>query len=114
MNFSLLDEREIPELELWDQYLVYATGFGIAKKVIKKLKTKYPELSNSDYYMSNSCFYIANNHTFSNTVNKSVNSAVSIEISKSSSSSGSGGGGGFSSGGGGGRWWRPVVAEDKS
>ena len=114
MNFSLLDEREIPELELWEQYLVYATGFGIAKKVIKKLKTKYPELSNSDYYMSNSCFYIANNHTFSNTVNKSVNSAVSIEISKSSSSSGSGGGGGFSSGGGGGRWWRPVVAEDKS
>ena len=115
MNFSLLDEREIPELELWDQYLVYATGFGIAKKVIKKLKTKYPELSNSDYYMSNSCFYIANNHTFSNTVSKSVNSAISTEISKSYSSSGSGGGGGFSSGGGGGRWWWwPVVAEDKS
>ena len=115
-NFSLLDEREIPELELWEQYLVYATGFGIAQKVLKKLKTKYPELSDSNYLNNYSCFYIANNHMFSSTVNNSINKAISVhnaQVAASSFSSGSGSGGGFSSGGGGGRWWWPAVAEDK-
>ena len=116
-DFSLIDEREIPELALWEQYLVYATGFGIANKVLKQLKTRFPEINNSDNYYNNySCFYIANNNMFSNSMNKSVSKAISVhnaQVAASSYSSGSGGGGGFSSGGGGGRRRRPVAAEDK-
>ena len=29
-DFSLLNEREVPELALWEHFLVYATAFGIA------------------------------------------------------------------------------------
>ena len=114
-DFSLIDEREIPELSLWEQYLVYATGFGIADKVLKQLKTRFPELSDSYYYDKYSCFYIANNNMFSKTMNKSISKSISTynsQIASSSYSSGSGRGGGFSSGGGGGRWRRPVLVED--
>ena len=114
-DFSLIDEREIPELVLWEQYLVYATGFGIAKRVLKQLKSKFPQLSDAEYYNDYSCFYIASNNMFSHFINNSVSKAISahnIKVSGSSYSSGSGGGGGFSSGGGGGRRRRPVAAED--
>ncbi len=37
-EFSLLKEKEIPHLVLWEKFLVYATAFGIADKVIKQLK----------------------------------------------------------------------------
>ena len=114
-TFSLIDEREIPELVLWEQYLVYATGFGIAKRVLKQLKSKFPQLSDAEYYNDYSCFYIASNNMFSHFINNSVSKAISahnIKVSGSSYSSGSGGGGGFSSGGGGGRRRRPVAAED--
>ena len=47
-DFSYLNEKEVPELVLWEKYLVYATAFGIADKVLKQLKVKYPELNNQD------------------------------------------------------------------
>ena len=42
-DFSLLKEREVPELVIWEKYLVYATVMGIADKVIKQLKIVYPD-----------------------------------------------------------------------
>ena len=33
-----MNETEVPELILWEQYLIYATAFGISEKVIKALK----------------------------------------------------------------------------
>ena len=41
-DFSMLDKREVPELVIWEKYLVYATAFGIADKVIEQLKMVYP------------------------------------------------------------------------
>ena len=104
-NFSMLDRREVPELVIWEKYLVYATVFGIAEKVIKQLKMIYPnfnEISNVGTYtymnlMMNSSF----NTSFSRSISTSMSSVYS---------SGSGGGGGFSGGGGGGRWTAAVVA----
>ena len=95
---------------LWEQYLVYATGFGIANKVLKQLKTKFPEVSSHEYINTYSWYYIANR----NIINKAVRNLIyHTTIKKIGSSLGFGHGGGFSSGGGGGRRRRPAVAEDK-
>ena len=71
-DFSLIDEREISELVLWEQYLVYATGFGIANKVLKQLKTKFPEVSSHEYINTYSWYYIANR----NIINKAVRNLI--------------------------------------
>lgn len=41
-NFSLLNEKEIKEIDIWDKYLIYATLFGVADKVYKQMKKLYP------------------------------------------------------------------------
>ena len=112
LDFSLLDEKDIPDLNLWEKYLVYATVFGIAEKVIKQLKVKFPELQNDEYFRNHYagmyyCSYYNIGNSFENSIH-SAYSAHAAEIAASSMSSGSGGGGGFS--GGGGRRWRPEAA----
>ena len=106
-EFSQLDKKEIPEVVLWEKYLVYATAFGIADKVLKQLKIVYSNYEeqlgiNTSTHM-NLILSSHINNTISNSINKSISSVYS---------SGSGGGGGFS--GGGRRRRRPVVevAED--
>lgn len=107
-DFGRFDEKELPEIVLWERYLVYANIFGIADKVGKTMKIKFNEINTNnqysdgdllfDYMMWNSL-----NHSINNTVRSSVSTArtvVNEAIAKSSSSSGGGFGGGFSSGGG--------------
>lgn len=112
-NFSLLDEREVPELALWEKYLVYATAFGIADKVLEQLKIKYPEIMDENYFANNtySYIYMMNRINFDRAITAGVNRAYSAGLmeraAREASSSGS-----FSSGGGR-RWrlffWRPVA-----
>ena len=104
-DFSMLDKREVPELVIWEKYLVYATVFGIADKVIKQLKIVYPnfeEITNgiNTYTYMNIMMHTNFSSSFSN--------AISTSIASATYSSGSGGGGGFSGGGGFGR--RPEAA----
>lgn len=119
-DFSLLDERELPELVLWEKYLVYATAFGIADKVIEQIKAKYPEVAIKEQWENEEMLEKYPIMHFSLTptrisspidrMSSSVSRAYSTsmtQITAHSTSSGSGGGGGFS-GGGGGRW-RPVA-----
>lgn len=106
LDFSLLNEKEVPHLILWEKFLVFATAFGIAEKVIKQLKIKYPELSNPDTTSNMiilSTLYSGGN--FNTNFISSINSSTSSMYS--SYSSATGGGGGFS-GGGGGRWPEAV------
>lgn len=84
-DFSLLNEKEIPALALWEEYLVYATVFGIADKVIKQLKLVYPEINEMDNFSTTSYIYLMSHTDF----NSSFNSAISSSIS-SAMSSGSG------------------------
>lgn len=124
-DFSLLNEREVPELKLWEKYLVFATAFGIADKVLKQLKIKYPELQNMDEYdyaYMHMLYHSSLNDSFLNTLNTSVNKVymggMSAEAARngydgSNFSSGGGFGGGFSGGGGGRRWRWPEWAADK-
>lgn len=99
-EFSMIDDKTVPELVLWEKYLVYATVFGIADKVLKQLKVVYPQITDGEltgytymYLMYSNNF----NTSFLNTLNSSVSTSYH---SATNYSSGSGGGGGFSAGGG--------------
>lgn len=94
-EFSKIDTREVLEVHIWDEYLMFAYIFGIADKVAKQLKNLYPEvLTNQDNYVDfDTLMYINYIST------RSVNAATTARSRAESYSSG---GGGFSSGGGGG------------
>ncbi len=105
-DFSMLDKREVPELVIWEKYLVYATAFGIADKVIEQLKMVYPNFD--EVMTTNLSTYTYMNMMINTDFSKSFSNAISSSIS-SAYSSGSGSGGGFSGGGGFGR--RPEAVE---
>ena len=106
----MLDKREVPELVIWEKYLVFATAFGIADKVIKQLKIVYPNFEEITTGMNTySYMYIMMNTNFSTSFSSAISTSINSSIA-STYSSGSGGGGGFSGGGGFGR--RPEVAVD--
>lgn len=44
---TLINEREVVELPLWERYLVYATAFDISEKVIAAIKIRCPEVMES-------------------------------------------------------------------
>lgn len=108
-DFSLLDEKEVPAIEVWEHYLVYATAFGIADKVLEQLKTVYPNIDAIDAVNTSAYMYFMYHSNFTSSFTGAISSSISSSYS-SSYSSGYGGGGGFSGGGGGGRW--PEVAEE--
>lgn len=97
---TLLSERTIIELPLWEKYLVYATAFGISDKVIKALKIRCPEVSSSPilsnhYYCSRS--FRVNSRSF----HRATHRASSISRGYHSHSYYGGGGRGGGGGGGG-------------
>lgn len=114
-DFGTFELKELPEIVLWERYLVYACIFGLAEMVQKSMNVRIEELNvagvDYDYYPS--FVYINMGNTINASVNQALNSAYNRQAanyanSHSSSSSGSGFGGGFSggsgfSGGGGGR-----------
>ena len=112
-EFTLAKEREVPEVGLWGQYLVFAQLFGIADKVSAGLSKLYPdqfaEFSQShgmEPQMMSSVL-----HAWTLNANEAYKTAYNRQMESSSSSSRSsgfggrssfGGGGGFSGGGHGG------------
>lgn len=104
-EFSMLDKREVPEVVIWEKFMVYATAFGIADKVLKQLKIVYPDLENTININDYSYMYLMMNTDFSRSFTNAINTSMSA-----ANSSATGGGGGFSAGGGGGGR-RPVVEE---
>ena len=93
-EFSLINEKEPLEVMLWQEYLIYAQIFGIAKEVAKDFKKLYPELiEQSDYFNYTNVVWIGN---------ISASGVQSASSARTAAQSYSSGGGGFSSGGGGG------------
>lgn len=95
-DFTILDEREITEIRLWKELLIYATLFGIADTVLKRLEELSPDSmmmveENMDMDMNSLALTISYSNSFYN-----------ITISSYNKESGSGSGGISSSGGGGG------------
>ena len=105
-DFGDFSPKELPEVSLWERYLVYATIFGLAKKVQKDMNVKIKEFDDSIQNTYSDIFtrlylYDSINHSFSSAVSEGKRAyAASRANAYSSSSSGGGFGGGFSSGGG--------------
>lgn len=102
-DFTIMSEREIPEMALWNEYMVYATVFGVADKVLKQMKKIAP-----DYPVLDRVFDENDNFLLDGAIIRDVRTGMSFLHDKAqpkSSSSGSNGYGGYSSSssGGGGR-----------
>ena len=105
-DFGTFDTKELPEIILWERYLVYATIFGLAKKVQKDMNVKIKEIELADTYYGNNYIFI-NDFNMTSVISSSLNEAfrgaqttINREMASSSSGSYGGHGGGFSSGGG--------------
>jgi len=103
-NFKI---KELPEVVLWEKYLVYATVFGLADKVEKSMNVKITEYQSmpEGVEIYNNWHPWFNLHIH-NAINQSVHQAFTNSIAATSeransrNSSGSGFGGGFSGGAG--------------
>ena len=94
LEYTLIPDRDAIEVELFEDYLIFAQMMGIAKQVSKQFKELYPEMiEQTNYGTYDNIIYI--NYCSSRGI-ASANSARAAAQSYSS------GGGGFSSGGGGG------------
>ena len=121
-HYSLLNERGVFDIIIWEKYLVYATAFGISEKVIEELHASYPYVFTEEYwqeerptkgiidmacnpsYYNKECSFIGFTNeiqTSYNTMQTTMKEYTSTHSSAHYSSSSFGGGGGFSSGGGG-------------
>ena len=99
-EFTLIDEREITEVSLWKEYMVYATLFGIADKVIEQFKQVYPEKI-PEFETYNRNVIIA--HSYYHSMHRSAQRALQAKRASGGGGRASfGGGGGFSGGGRGG------------
>ena len=98
IEFSSMDSKEVMDVKLWDEYLMFAYLFGIADKVAAQLNKMYPEIIEQ---MESSNFNFDTVKFVSDISTRSVSAANSYSSGGGGSSS-SGGGGGSSGGGGGG------------
>ncbi len=93
-EYTLIKEREAMEVQLFEEYLIFAQIFGIAKKVAKQFKDLYPEMIQESNFTSYDYILYVNMSSY-----RGVSAA---ETAKYRAENYSSGGGGFSSGGGGG------------
>ena len=89
--FKNMEDKKAIEVMLWEEYLMYAQIFGVAKEVAEQFKKLYPDVI-TDYNYESVVF--VRNITYTG--------MVSANTARSRAQSYSSGGGGFSSGGGGG------------
>lgn len=101
LEFSNIKDRSSIEVSLWEEYLMYAQIFGIAKKVMKEFKDLYPDVITEEVY-SNIDFIYFVSYRGMNTATAARNRANSYSSGGGGFASGGGGGGSFGGGGGGG------------
>lgn len=74
-DFTLLAERETREVELWDEYLVFAGLFGIADKVSAEMGRLYPSFVSNSAINSTGFDIIASLH-FSERLSASISKGL--------------------------------------
>lgn len=105
-DFGKFDTKDLPDMILWQKFLVYAYVFGCADELEKTMKIKIAEMGDVPmagyYYDPTFTDMLIFSHVMNRTINHSFNTAYSARSAASSGnySSGGGFGGGFSSGGG--------------
>lgn len=105
LDFGRFDEKDLPEVILWEKYLVYATVLGVADKVSKAMQVKLDQMPNTTYstgdFIIDYYLYSSLCRDLNRTISHSYSGAVSaVNAARSRNSSGGGFGGGFSGGGG--------------
>ena len=105
-EFTLIDEREVIEVNLWNEYLIYAQIFGMADKVADQFKRLYPEvitdMDSIGYDYTDIIFIRSITASGIRSASSARNRAQSYSSGGGGFSSGGGGGGSFGGGGGGG------------
>lgn len=106
-DLTLISKREPIEVVLFEEYLMFAQIFGIAKQVQKDFEKLYPDVIEN---FQNTYHYSYSDLVFLNALAHTA--ASSATAAQSRANSYDGGGGGFSSGGRRWRfiWWWSVVA----
>lgn len=96
---TLINEKDVHDLSLWEKYLIYATAFGISEKVINAIKIHAVELNINNSLILNNHSYIhsSNFHRTSRAFGRSIHTS-----SRGGGFGGHGYGGGGRGGGGGG------------
>lgn len=109
-DFTLVDQRQAPEVGLWKQYMVLAAAMGIADKVAKNFEKLFPKVM-EEYSRQSNMTDMATSYLVMNQLNRSSSAMVSSAHSrvqereaarKAAERRSSGGGGSISIGGGGG------------
>lgn len=107
-DFTLSDEREVPEVGVWKQYLIFAQLFGVADQVAKNLEKLFPKIY-QEYAQKTNMLDATTTYNILRSVRTSSTSMMSSALNKKSqveaaaaAKSRSYGGGGHSSFGGGG------------
>ncbi len=95
--FSEIDKKQPIEVKLWEQYLIYAQIFGMAKQVARTFKDLYPEVVKD---MEITGIDYVNIVRLNDLTTRTVSAASAAKTRAESYSSG-GGGGSFGGGGGG-------------
>lgn len=108
-KFSRINTRETIEVHLWDDYLIYASLFGIADKVSKQFRKVNSEILKQEILLDYNTMKLVNKMSSelltvfsSKEISTIVNDFVENVRASDGGSGYSSGGGGFSSGGGGG------------
>lgn len=109
-DFTLVDERSVPELGLWKQYMIMAAGLGIADKVAKNFEKLFPKVM-EQYTRETNMLDTMTTYQVLNSLNQSSSSMMRAAETRQSERAAaraasarrsSGGGGSISFGGGGG------------
>ena len=119
-DFGTMDEKELPEIIVWEKYLVYATVLGCADKLQKDMKTRFDQMNITestypDFYYLGYYDHMFLHHSLTRSISSGIHqtytNSISSNVANSISSSGSGfgggavgGGGSFGGGGGGGHF----------
>ena len=48
-EFATIKEKGLPEVSVWDYYMIFALAFGIAPHVLKNVRASYPNIEDSSF-----------------------------------------------------------------
>lgn len=103
LDFSLIYERGVKEVVIWQDYMIYALLLGIADKVAPQIRKLYPDalpqIRQFERYMGYAGYY---NGLMYGAYDRERQRLESIRSGGGGGKASFGGGGGFSGGGGGG------------
>ena len=108
-DYTLINERGVPELGLWKQYMILAASLGIADKVAENFEKLYPKVM-EEYTRETNLMDMATTYIILSDIRRSsyamMSSAIlrheEIRAKEAAERRSSGGGGSISFGGGGG------------